>query len=199
MINSKTTIYKSLLIFQTILKWLELAFAGIFTVLIFWIFYKVLCYDVVCQQVNITQQQLVSLLQFILPLVGLLNSLRIGLLFVLNDKDKIPETFFYLGLIGLFISYSIFGLFFNSFLYRGENTLADSPVLIIQVFVLLITISLLLADRQTWDKSTAFIRLRISLSLIHLVLFLINPVIGLLASVIIIPISVIAGSRKKSN
>ena len=122
---------------------------------------------------------------------GLLNSVRIGLVFLINDPDPEPEYLFYVSLVGLFISNILFGLFFSDFVSRAEKGQVDAPVFIAEVVVLMFTVGSLLADRQTWDKSTTFVKIRISLSILELVVLLINPYLGIILAVFVIPVSVI--------
>jgi hypothetical protein len=184
-------LYKNLAALQNTLKWIELIALGAFLVGVFWVFYNALCFDTTCRQSFVNEANLIKAIQVAMPLAAFVGMLRTAVVFLLNDRDSETETLFYLSLLGVVLSYSIVGWFFPVFLDRGQNYFTESPVFVAAIITLLITIALLLADRQTWDKSNVFVRLRVSLSLIHLVLLLINPLIGLLASIIILPVLVL--------
>jgi hypothetical protein len=52
------------------------------------------------------------------------------------------------------------------------------------------TVGSLLLDKQTWDKSTAFVKIRISMAVIELVVLLINPYLGIILAGFILPIAI---------
>lgn len=162
------------------------------TVLItFWLFYQSRCNDITCTiEINSVQVGL-SLFKIFFPIWAALNSARIALVYRLSDTDDEPETFFYWGLIGLFACYATLNIFFIQFLNQYSNSFGqvsiDSPILIAEILLIAGTLALLLADTQNWDKSTFFVKARVSVSLLHIVLFLISPPFGVLSWIIVVP------------
>jgi hypothetical protein len=190
-IKPQSSLFKRLQVFQEIIKWLEIVLLCLFLIGVFWFFYTSFCAQSTCQDLAISETELSQVIQLTFPIAAILNSLRIGLVSILNDKDNESETLFYLSLIGLAGCYALFGLFFPEYVARSQKYTTDSPAFLLQIILLMFTVGLLLADKQTWDKSISFIKFRISCSLIHLILLIINPVIGLLAGIILVPICVL--------
>jgi hypothetical protein len=182
--------FKQALFWQDVLKWLEVLFTAIFFVVIFWFFYLSLCKADTCKEFWITNQVQNIIVGIFFSVWGLLTSLRIGVVFLLNDPDPEPEYLFYLSLVGIFLSNLLFGLFFNDFVLRAENNQSDTPSFIALILVLMTTVGSLLLDKQTWDKSTAFVKIRISMAVIELVVLLINPYLGIILAGFILPIAI---------
>ncbi|MEM1312869.1 MAG: hypothetical protein AAGF07_05415 [Patescibacteria group bacterium] len=113
-----------------------------------------------------------------------------AVVFRLNDNDDLPENLFYASLGCLAFSYVLLGVFLNDFIANSQKSLTNPLGFGMTIATFFIAVGILLADRQSWDKSTAFVKARIVLSLFHFTIFIINPVLGILASSIVIPIAI---------
>lgn len=183
--------FKNFLFLQECLKWLEVFFASTFFVGLFWFFYLSLCRADSCKSFwlsTVTQNFVIS--AFFITW-GFLNSLRIGVVFLLNDPDDEPEILFYISLVGLFLCNLLIGLFFPDFVSRADKNQVDTPAFIALIIILMSTVASLLVDKQNWDKSTTFVKARISLTILELVVLLVNPYLGIITAVIILPLSVV--------
>ncbi len=186
--TSKT--YQQALFWQEILKWAEVVFTISFFVALFWFFYLSLCKASSCSSFLISNEVQNTLIALFFFIWGALNSLRIGLVFLLNDKDEKPENLFYISLVGLFLCNLLIGIFFTEFVSRSEKNQVDTPSFIALIIILMSTVASLLADRQTWDKSTAFVKFRISLTILELVILLVNPFLGIFTAIFVLPVSI---------
>lgn len=161
-------------------------------VFLFWVLYTSFCSNTSCKEFAISQEQFIQFIQVAFPVYGIVNSLRLGLVYRLNDRDDEPESIFYISLGGLAMLYTLIGLFFSDFLARSQRSGSESSIFIITLLLFVVTVGSLLADRQTWDKSTFFVRWRVVLSLIHVIILLINPITGLMLSCVLVPAGVLA-------
>lgn len=182
-----------------ILKWIEIVGLIIMILSVFWFLYTLVCTSIQCRSSIITYNNVINIFQFAIPFGALINSLRIATVFRKNDPDSDPEPLFYISLITLFISFSVFGYNFDQFLDRNSISFINSPILFALVASTLITVLLLLADKKTWDKSISFVRFRISLSLLELIILLINPVIGIILLFIILPLQILRSDQKDDD
>jgi hypothetical protein len=136
----------------------------------------------------------ISLMDFvvvsILPVFITFGILRIIINFTVNDHDKSIESSFYLGLIGILITYLIFAFRHKDFFYiYAKNTDIQSEPLVvtIELIVFLISGLLLLSKKRNWDKSVFFVKLRLIFLIIHLVIMTVNINFGVVAFLFSIP------------
>lgn len=161
-------------------------------IITFWLFYQSRCNDITCTIEIDSFQVGLTLFKIFFPIWAALNSARLAVVYRLSDEDDKPETFFYWGLFSLFGCYAALNVFFVQFFSQLSSTVAkmslDSPILIAEILLISGTLALLLADTQNWDKSSFFVKARVSISLLHIVLFLISPPFGVLTWMIIVPV-----------
>jgi len=198
-LDKTSKLFQKVIFWQEILKWAEVFFTISFFIALFWSFYLSLCSADSCSSFLISNSTQNTIITLFFSVWGLLNSLRIGLVFLLNDDDERVENLFYISLVGLFLCNLIIGLFFTEFVARTEKNQVDTPSFIALIIVLMSTVASLLADKQTWDKSTPFVKYRISLTILELVILLVNPFLGIFSAIIVLPISIMlkGGIEKK--
>jgi hypothetical protein len=167
---------------------MELLILCLFFAGVFWLGYIYFC-NVECRNIGLGNFTFIDAIRIGFPIAAIVNVLRIAVVFRLNDNDDLPEYLFYISLACLALSYVLFGAFLEDFISNSQKTLTNSFGFGLTVATFFIAVGTLLADRQSWDKSTSFVKARIVLSLAHFTLLLINPAFGILASIIIIPIA----------
>ena len=77
------------------------------------------------------------------------------------------------------------------FIANSQKALTGSFGFMLTVLTFLVAAGSLLLERQTWDKSVLFVKVRIVLALFHFTLLLINPVLGILSTVFFAPVSLL--------
>jgi len=177
-------------------KWVEILLLAVFLTFFGWFFYTNYCVAN-CTVNTFESQYFITFIQFSFIIFAVVNSLRIGLVYLIHDPDDEQETLFYLSLFGLFLSYTIYGIYYPTFLALSSRTQIDSPILFVELILLGGTVLSFLNEKDIWEKSNFFVKFRISLSFLHLLLLIINPQIGIFASIIIFPLMVLARNKVK--
>lgn len=198
MIKSKRE-YRYVSVFQNILRQVELFVFSAFLIASFWILFTSFCSSDACVSSAVDTNTLYYIIKIFLPVTAIINSLRIALVFRLNETEDETEKVFYISLFGLAFCYILVGIFFTDLLSRSQKTLTDSLSFLAIIISYLATLGGVLADRQMWDKSTFFVKWRVSLCLIHLIFFLINPIIGVVMSILVFPACVMVYGGPKTS
>lgn len=176
---------------NSLLRFLELVFLIVVGFFAFRIIYLNTCNTLSCVTSRPSQEDLNLAIQLAFPIFGLLNSFRISTSFSLNDLDPEPEDFFHLSLVGVGISYFISGIFFRDFNQISNREIAQSTPFSLNLLILGFAGFLLFQEKKLWSKSTNFVKVRIALSLIHLVLIAINPYIGFFTALIFFSVMIL--------
>jgi len=181
-----------------ILKWAEIIFLLLYLLAVFWFLYTGNCASASCRDMRLTRDTVILGIQVGLTFGGILSSLRIGIAYLVLDQDDDPETLFYLALVGMALTYTIIGVNIQELLGPGDVR-ATSPLLLAAIVSLLISVLLFFADKKTWDKSISFVRVRAIIGILHLLLLIINPVLGVVTTIVLYPLQTLMydGPSKK--
>jgi hypothetical protein len=188
--------YKKTFETQLVLKWVEVALLCGLLVTVFWYLYTGNCPNEACSDIAINYSVFRLMMAIVFPIASIIGSLRIASVFMLIDPDEQKENWFYISLAGIATSYSFFGIFYNAFYERVAKNMGDNWVLLSMLVLLIFTVGSLLREKQTWDKSNFFIKFRVSFNLINLILLVINPVAGLLLTILFTPFLVLVSEGK---
>jgi hypothetical protein len=186
-IAQTTKLFRRLTLWQRLLKWVETGLFVYYIVGIFWIIGNHwICQNQTCD-LNVNRIDIGLLIQLAFTISGIINSIRIGIVYLLHDKDKRPDQWFFVSLILSALSYVIFGYYFssdiNGFIQYSNNLLLYA-LLGVSVFASTVII---LTDKQSWHLNSSFVQTRISLSLFNLIILFFSPVLGFFSSLLIIP------------
>jgi hypothetical protein len=194
-ITRKSTLFKTLLAWQHALRYTEI---GLFVLYIFSISYLIYqswsCQNQFCE-LNVNRVDIGMIIQLAFTLSGILNSVRIALVYELNDRDPKPEKWFFFGLVLMALTYSLFGFYFRSdisgFIQYYDNRLA----FFLLVFSMFSSITIFLTDKQTWHTNSFFVQMRITLCILNQIILFISPVIGFFCTLIFIPVMMVINGR----
>jgi hypothetical protein len=187
MITRKSTLFKTLLSWQHTIRLLELGFFATYLTGISYIIYNNwYCQNQICD-LNVNRVDIGLLIQIAFTLSGIINSIRIALVYEINDRDPRPERWFFFALVLLAITYSIFGFYFRSdisgYINYSDNIIAFGFL----AFSMFTSIAIFLTDKQTWHKNSFFVQTRITLCIINQVVLFISPVVGFFSTLIFLP------------
>jgi hypothetical protein len=187
MITRKSALFKTLLSWQHTIRWIEFWFFFIYLTSIGYIIYtNWVCQNQICD-LNVNRVDIGLLIQIAFTISGIINSIRIALVYEINDRDPKPEKWFFFALILLAFTYSIFGYYFKSdisgFIKYSDNVIAFS-ILALSMFI---SIAIFLTDKQTWHKNSFFVQTRITLCIINQIILFISPVLGFFSTLVFIP------------
>jgi len=163
----------------TFLKWVEITTLIIFAVSLFVEYYDSYCMvDNCLGQSDFTQSWILQPL--FTSFLALVFFVRTGVSFALSDPDDRGEPLFYLSLCGLMVQYILITFFFDEIITSRLQNTQGLPLLLVIIFIG--TAFSLLADKATWDKTSYFVRLRITISLIHIITVIVSPLLSLLSA-----------------
>ncbi|MEI6728749.1 MAG: hypothetical protein WCK98_03855 [bacterium] len=181
-------INSTFLTYSKVVKWFEVLLILVFYTLTFWLLYSNSCINQNCKELAPSTEIFFSIIKVGFIVWGLLNSLRIALVYMAFDRDKEPEILFHTSLAGLTLCFSVVGLFFQEFDEYSRRVIANSGPFLVELVLILTTAIVLLQEKYIWEKANSFVKVRVGLSFLHLILLLVNPFIGLIASLIIFPV-----------
>jgi hypothetical protein len=185
-----------------------LLWTEVFGSLGFWLWFLIMvfslktpCINSVCRNTLLIDGNLYNtVLRYILPLLSLIGIVRVGFDFFVNHKSQGWGFSFYLGLVGLHLSYLLFGLESRQFLffYDKNEVLTDSVYITWELVFLVCTSFVLFRTKIVWDKSTFFIKTRAMYYFLHIVLMLTNINLGLLSLLFFIPFLIYIDLSRRS-
>jgi hypothetical protein len=181
-------INSSFLNYSKIVKWFEILLILIFYSLTFWLLYSNSCSNQSCKEFSPSTEIFFTVIKVGFIIWGLLNSLRIALVYIAFDRDHEPENLFHTSLAGLTLCFSVIGLFFQEFDEYSRRVIASSWPFTIELMLILTTAIVLLQEKYIWEKANTFVKVRVGLSFVHLILLLVNPFLGVVASLVIFPV-----------
>jgi hypothetical protein len=85
--------------------------------------------------------------------------------------------------VGIGLSYFISGVFFRDFNQLSNREIAQSVPFSLNLLILGFAGFLLFQEKKLWSKTTNFVKVRLGLSLIHLIVIAINPYIGFFTAI----------------
>lgn len=174
--------------YSKVVMWFEVLLILVFYTLTFWLLYTNSCPDRSCKDLSPSTELFFSIIEVGFIVWGLFNSLRIALVYMAFDRDKEPETLFHTSLAGLTLCFCVIGLFFQEFDEYSRRVIANSIPFSIELLLILTTAIVLLQEKYIWEKANGFVKVRVGLSFVHLILLLVNPLLGVLTSLIIFPV-----------
>jgi len=142
----------------------------------------------VCQNWNISQPHSLAFVLLMYPLGGILNSTRVYLVHQINQAGGAGWQF-QLGLHALVISYILFSV------YRwGEDSWPISDLNLIRasyILTIFLAVVLLMTNSTLWREANAFVRIRLMSVTLHLTLISLNPFLGVVAGLYVLPIGLL--------
>jgi hypothetical protein len=125
-------------------------------------------------------------LQILLPLFAVLNSLRILNVYTINQLKFKNDTLFKAGLIGLTITYIGYSVYRSA----AQNIFASGANLIKLLLygILGSTLVIFFIESEIWGKKNSFIRVRVFITSLHLLVYIFNSNLGILVGLVLIPI-----------
>lgn len=171
-------------------RWFEVLLILIFYVLTFWLLYSNSCGTDSCKDLAPSTDVFYISIQVGFIIWGILNSIRIALVYLTFDPDKEPEILFFTSLVGLTLCFSVIGLFFKEFDEYSRRVIANSVPFLVELVLILTTAIVLLQEKYIWEKATGFVKVRVGLSFVHLIILLVNPLLGAALGLILFPIMV---------
>jgi uncharacterized membrane protein HdeD (DUF308 family) len=195
MITRKSPIFKTLLKFQHSIRLLEASLFVTYIIAICWtIFQNWMCKAQFCDlNVNRVDIGIVIMIGFIIS--GIINSVRLLLVYQINDRDPRPERWFYFALVLMALTYSIFGFYFyadiNDYIQYGQNTIVYT-ILALSLFT---STAIFLTDKQTWHKNSYFVQTRVTLCIINQIILFISPSIGFFTTMLLLPAFIVINGK----
>ncbi len=105
--------------------------------------------------------------------------------FELFDKNKEGNIFFKSSVIGLGVGYGLISLFFKQLILNGG--LGDNQgIFMVLLLLFFVCASFLLQDKYSWDHSSLFVKVRLSVFILNYILFLVSPVSGLIFAFLLV-------------
>lgn len=172
---------------RTIIKLLEYFILGFIVTLGLVLAGLFICGNASCRNLIPSYEQFSQLVLIIFSVFSLLNTLRIWFNFNANDFNDESKDRFNLGLIGLTISYFLCGIFFNQISAVTNREISISGIYVFILFTIALTFTLILFHSDIWERSTEFVKVRLAVSLSHLIAILFNPFFGILLGTILLP------------
>jgi hypothetical protein len=187
MISPTTKLFQQLVLWQKILKWVERGLFSYYVIGIFWIIgTNWLCKGQNCD-LNVNRIDIGLVIQIAFAISGILNSVRIAIVYMIHDKDPKPEKSFFVSLVLMALSYLIFGYYFENDT-SGFIQYSDNPVLYVILGLSIFSCTVInLLDKQSWHQNSPFVITRVSLTLFNLIIMFFSPVLGFLTALLIIP------------
>jgi hypothetical protein len=126
-------------------------------------------------------------LLFSLIFVGwsFINAFRTGLSYYIKvdsegEEMDISQYLFYFSLMGPTIVFILYGIFVEEFLLIAEKRAGNTLIFIISILALFATIIIYMFDKNiSWDKCKKFVKIRVTLSLIHAIFLIASPSINI--------------------
>lgn len=196
MIVSTSKLFKKLELWQKLLKWVEIGLFVYYIVGVFWIIGNHwFCQDQICE-LNVNRIDIGLLIQLAFIFSGIINSLRIGIVYLLHDRDKKPDIWFFVSLLLMATSFIIFGYYFRTDI-NGFIQYTNNPILyIILGVIIFVSTAIILTDKHSWHLNSSFVKIRISLSLFNLIILFFSPVLGFFSTLIILPALIFIDDKK---
>jgi hypothetical protein len=128
-------------------------------------------------------------LGLIIPLFSIIGVVRILVNVAVNKTTQIRPVKLILGLILVIISHFIFAFFSKEFIYiySTKNIVAESPIVTIQIFLILLGALFAFGNKTIWDQSSFFVKFRLVFYFLNLLVLLLNINYGILFFITFIP------------
>jgi hypothetical protein len=175
---------------STFLRYFEYILLLVFIGILVWIGTQVQCVEDSCVISSVTEESTIRAIQVNIIVFGVISTFRTWYRYFVNNHDSGISDFDILYLVSVVsqtISYVLIGVFINDILVRSQIGYLSSSVLFILTASVGISILSLVFDKKFWDNSIAYVRIRLTISLLFQILLLFNPLLALVASLIIIP------------
>lgn len=137
--------------------------------------------------------------KYILPSFVSIGCTRMGLNFFANRRDSYFHLSFYASLLGIFLSFLLFGLNASEFAYFHikSKVQIDSVYIVYELALFALTSALILKNKKIWDKSTFFVKIRLMFYIFQIVLLVINMNLAISFFAISCPILIFIDLNKK--
>ena len=182
--TSLKSLNKPIVRLDAILLFLEgLIFASFIFSGFYLAFLKLTCEAEDCLSIPSVVDISIAVFRFALPVIAMISCLRIAINVRDNNLSDRAGLHFYLSLFSLFVCYLIFGIFADQFLALTIRQATTSLLYSVEMLILIGTTISFFQDTATFEISTWFVKIRLIVSILLMVVLVISPFLGLLVSV----------------
>jgi hypothetical protein len=186
-IKQTTKLFQKISSWAHVFHWVESGLFVFYITGILWIILKQwLCQSQNCDYVN-NQIDLGLIVQVGFIISGIINSIRIAIVYVLHDKDPKPERWFFFSLFLNAISFIIIGYYFRNNINSSIEYISNKPLYALLTLSIFSSSAIILADKISWHNNSTFVQIRISVTLFSLMILFFSPGLGFFSSLLIMP------------